>query len=256
MPNRVIKDSVRQSEQIDSLTWFQEVVFYRLIVTVDDFGRYYANPQIIKSELFPTKEDLAKKDVANALDKLEEVGLIERYEYDGTQYLQFTKWLKHQQRRATKSKFPDCNGNRVISNDIKCNQMISNDIKGNHVKSSEGNGNQMSPYTRSRSNTGSGSRSKHEDGPLADEQEMIFIQGEHDELFEEAKSIGLPMSDRNMSEIVRLYGEYGKDAVIHGIREASRLNKISIAYIETVAKNMGKPKDDGRLDDSFLDTLL
>ena len=124
MPNRVIKDSVRQSAQIDSLTWFQEVVFYRLIVTVDDFGRYYANPQIIKSELFPTKEDLAKKDVSAALDKLEEVGLINRYEYDGTQYLQFTKWGKHQQQRAKSSKFPDVNGNHMISNDINCKHMF------------------------------------------------------------------------------------------------------------------------------------
>lgn len=245
MPNRVIKDSVRQSREIDSLTWFQEVVFYRLIVTVDDFGRYYANPQIIKSELFPTKEDLAKRDVETALNKLEEVGLIERYEYDGTQYLQFTKWDRHQQRRATKSKFPDINGNHLISNDIKLHQVNSDDGKGKQLKSSDSNGNQMPPNTKTNTNTRSGSG-------IEDDDALISIQRDHDALFEEARQSGLPLTEKNMDSIVRLYGDYGMDAVMHGIGEASRMNKVSIAYISTVAKNYGKGKDDDRLDDSIL----
>ena len=40
MPNRIIKESICRSEEIDSLSWFEEVLFYRLIVTCDDFGRY------------------------------------------------------------------------------------------------------------------------------------------------------------------------------------------------------------------------
>jgi len=242
MPNRVIKDSITCSKEIDSLTWFEEVLFYRLIVKVDDFGRFYADPQIIKSELFPRKEDLTKKAVEDALKKIEKVGLIRTYNWDGSSYLEIVKWSQHQQRRAKASKFPDNNGNRMIADDSKCNQMKSNDGKRNQKKSSDSNGLQMSPKTNTNTNTKT--KTIHANAPLADEAEMLFIQTEHNELFDEAMSIGLPMTDRNMNEIVRLYSEHGKEPVLHGIREASRLNKISIAYIESVAKNYGKPKEE------------
>lgn len=245
MPNRLLKESIKHSDEIDSLSWFQEVLFYRLLVTVDDYGRYYANPQIIKSDLFPTKEDLTKKSVLDALDRLEETGLIKRYEFDGKTYLKVTKWFDHQQCRANKSKFPDSNGNHLISNDIKKYQK----------KSDDGNGNQMSPYSYSNTD----SKTKTNTGALADDDDMISIQHDHDILFDVARSIGLPMSDKNMSEIVRLYSEYGLEAAKHGLNEASRLNKVSIAYAESVARNYGKGKpkeDDDRLDDSFLETCI
>jgi len=47
MPNRIIKESICRSEEIDSLSWFEEVLFYRLIVTCDDFGRYDGRAKII-----------------------------------------------------------------------------------------------------------------------------------------------------------------------------------------------------------------
>ena len=112
------------------------------------------------------------------------------------------------------------------------------------MKSNDSNGNQMSPNTNTKSNTKTNTKHAHENGPLADDQELIFIQGQHDALFEDARQIGLTLSDRNMSESVRLFEIYGFDAVKSGIDEASRLNKISIAYIEAVAKNYGKPRED------------
>ena len=106
MPNRVIKDSIKRSSEIDSLTWFQEVCFYRLMVTVDDNGCYHANPQILKSDLFPLKEDLTKKAVAEALDQLERVGLIERYKIDGKDFLHMATWAKHQRIRNKTNHYP------------------------------------------------------------------------------------------------------------------------------------------------------
>ena len=53
MGNRILKESIRMSEQIDSLSWFEETVFYRLIVTVDDYGVYHANPVVLAHILFP-----------------------------------------------------------------------------------------------------------------------------------------------------------------------------------------------------------
>ena len=37
MPNRILKESICRSDTIDHLTWFEEVLFYRLIVSCDDY---------------------------------------------------------------------------------------------------------------------------------------------------------------------------------------------------------------------------
>lgn len=124
MPNRIIKESFKTSPQIDMLTWFEECVWHRLCVTVDDFGRFEGRITILKNQLFPTKENVSKSDIEKAIRKLESVGLIQTYEVDGVNYVQIKTWSKHQQIRNKKSKYPE----PLQSIDINCNQMISNDI--------------------------------------------------------------------------------------------------------------------------------
>ncbi|MCC8014702.1 MAG: hypothetical protein LIO87_05855 [Eubacterium sp.] len=55
MPNRILKESICRSEEIDSLSWFEEVLFYRLIVSCDDYGRFDARTKIIKGQCLPLK---------------------------------------------------------------------------------------------------------------------------------------------------------------------------------------------------------
>ena len=116
MPNRIIKESICVSDSIDSLAWFEEVLFYRLIVVCDDYGRFDGRIPIIKGKCFPLK-DLRNGDIEKALDKLSAVGMVEKYEVQGRPYLQLIAWERHQQIRAHKSKYP--------APDIRCNQMIS-----------------------------------------------------------------------------------------------------------------------------------
>lgn len=106
MPNRVIKESIKRSPQIDSLTWFEEVVFYRLIVTADDYGCIDGRPVLIKNELFPTRENVTRKSVEDAITKLVAVGLLFQYEFDGRPYLAFPTWEKHQRIRNKHRKYP------------------------------------------------------------------------------------------------------------------------------------------------------
>ena len=49
MPNRILKESVCTSDSIDSLSWFEECLFYRLIVNCDDYGRFDGRVAVIKS---------------------------------------------------------------------------------------------------------------------------------------------------------------------------------------------------------------
>lgn len=106
MPNRILKESICRSDEVDSLSWFEEVLFYRLIVTCDDFGRYDGRPKIIKGTCFPLK-DITEKDIDKALGKLADVGLIKVYESQGRPYLQLVTWADHQRIRNQKSKYPE-----------------------------------------------------------------------------------------------------------------------------------------------------
>lgn len=137
MPNRILKSSICSSDSIDRLSWFEEVVFYRLIVNCDDYGRMDARPKLLKSTLFPIKDRVTVKDVENALQKLADAGCVNLYEVGGKPYLYLPSWEAHQNIRAKKSKYPEPEKgvvttpsyNHSHTNDIKCNQMNTHENK-------------------------------------------------------------------------------------------------------------------------------
>ena len=107
MPNRILKESICTSDSIDGLSWFEEVLFYRLIVNCDDFGRFDGRPAIIKNRLFPLKESLTSKAVSGAIEKLVSAGLVVLYMFENKPYLYLPTWNCHQTVRAKVSKYPD-----------------------------------------------------------------------------------------------------------------------------------------------------
>ena len=78
MPNRIIKESIRTSDSINDLTWFEEVLFYRLMVSCDDYGRFDARIPIIKGSCFPLK-NVTDNQMENALNKLSSAGIVTTY---------------------------------------------------------------------------------------------------------------------------------------------------------------------------------
>lgn len=128
MPNRILKESICTSDSIDSLSWFEEALFYRLIVNCDDYGRFDGRPAIIKNRLFPLKENLTAKTVAGAIEKLASAGLVTLYVFEGKPYLYLPTWNHHQVVRAKSSKYPapEDGIERMKSSEIICNQMQAN----------------------------------------------------------------------------------------------------------------------------------
>jgi hypothetical protein len=129
LPNRIIKESICTSDNLDKLTAEAEVFFYRLMVTCDDYGIMFAAPSILRSKCYPWKIDKIKdKDIEKWRSELVEAKLIFLYEYNDKLYLKFIKWEEHQQVRANKSKYPtpDLQGVRLISNDFNGNQPQAN----------------------------------------------------------------------------------------------------------------------------------
>lgn len=120
MPNRILKESICTSDSIDGLSWFEECLYYRLIVNCDDFGRFDGRTAVIKNRLFPLKENLTLKAVSEAIKNLASAGLIMPYECDGKPFLYLPSWNEHQTIRAKKSKYPEPN---MKSFESKCMQM-------------------------------------------------------------------------------------------------------------------------------------
>ena len=94
MSNRILKDSICMSAEIDALTWFEEVLFYRLIVTVDDYGIYPAEPVVLAHILFPRKENVSRKMVEEALKHMEKLRLIRRWKGDRNCEWRTDRWLE------------------------------------------------------------------------------------------------------------------------------------------------------------------
>jgi len=127
MPNRILKETICTSDNIDQLSAFHETVFYRLIVNCDDFGRLDARPKILASKLFPLK-DIRANQMEDALRALTSAELVTLYEVDGKPFLQMKTWDRHQQIRAKKSKYPSPEDG-VIASDINCNQVQADSCK-------------------------------------------------------------------------------------------------------------------------------
>lgn len=136
MPNRIIKESICSSQDIDDLKAEEEVFYYRLWVNCDDYGRFDARTPILKSKLYPLRENMKSSDIKRYLATLISKEMVEIYTVKGIEYGRVVAWEQHQQIRAKRSKYPgideaDCIGNHMISDDGICprNPIQSNPIR-------------------------------------------------------------------------------------------------------------------------------
>lgn len=106
MPNRILKESICSSESIERMSLFEEVVFYRLIVQCDDYGRMDARATVLRSKLFPLRESVSAMAVSQAVEKLALIGVLKLYSSGGRPYLYLSNWEKHQSIRIKRARFP------------------------------------------------------------------------------------------------------------------------------------------------------
>ena len=239
MPNRIIKESICTSKNIDQLTEFQEVFFYRLMVNCDDFGRFDARPKLLSSRLFPLR-DVSTETVTETLAALQEADLIVVYEVNDHPYLQMKTWDKHQQARATKSKYPSFAECVLQSSDINCNQLQSDEISGTQPNEDDG----KCPRNRIRNrNTISDNRNRYpredDDAMIADE-DANRIQTEQDKVLDAAEGAGFTKSDAVRAKLLNLYADHGLQKVLDGIDSCVVHGAANIAYLSAVLK--GEPK--------------
>ena len=224
MPNRILKESICTSESIDSLTEFQEVFFYRLLVNCDDFGRFDARPKILSSRLFPLRP-IAIEMIQQAIDALVREGMIQLYRVGGKDYLQVNAWLKHQQKRACKSKYPSPDDVEFNPSDFDYKQMISDDIK--------------CPRESRIENTRIENRESESESLMSDTDAKEIVV-DHNLVLTAAEDAGFPNNNTVRAQLIQLYAEHGLDKMLDGIKECATHSASSIAYLRAVLKGTGK----------------
>jgi len=104
MPNRLLKEGICTSDAINMLSSDSEVLFYRLLVVADDYGRMDGRVQIIKSQCFPLKDSFTSEKITSLLQELRQANLIAFYKCDNKPFFYIRKW---EQRVRSKGKYPE-----------------------------------------------------------------------------------------------------------------------------------------------------
>ncbi len=127
--SRLLAGVILTSEKLNNINEGSENLFYHILVLVDDFGRYYSKPEIIKSYCYPLRS-IPLSTIRKRLDNLESIGLIRRYKNNGETYLEIVEFEKYQKFRSDikrKEDFPTpieyCNESDTSRNesDTTCN---------------------------------------------------------------------------------------------------------------------------------------
>jgi len=112
MPTRIIRDGILDSIPVNSLSDQGELFYRRLMSVVDDYGRFDANPTILRARCFPlqlerwpiSRINEALGEVASTSTE-EGVPLVLVYSYGQKNYLEISKFGQRI-RPGTSSKYP------------------------------------------------------------------------------------------------------------------------------------------------------
>lgn len=105
---RTIKPEFWTSESIGKLSRNARLLFIGLWSLADDSGRLRGALPYLSGQLFPYDSDATPANIAAWLAELCRLGMVRRYEVDGSGYLDIPKWLKHQKiEKPSKSRFPE-----------------------------------------------------------------------------------------------------------------------------------------------------
>lgn len=152
MPNRTIRDWT-DSWTIQELSSDEERFLIRLMMKADDFGRFHANANALKSFLFPLLPDVRLEQVRQWRDKCADVDLISLYrDKNEKEFLVINNF--GQRLRQMKSQFPAPCGHLGCKLETEClrhdgklsadcqqtDDNLSVEGKGIEAKRSEGRG--------------------------------------------------------------------------------------------------------------------
>lgn len=106
MPSRIIREGITTSEPLSFVSFEAETLFYRLLVTADDFGLFDGRPVIVRARCMPLR-DVTAAQVGGWLRELSEHSLIVLYDVGGAPFLLVPKFKQRTRNAAPKYPLPD-----------------------------------------------------------------------------------------------------------------------------------------------------
>ncbi len=100
MPNRIIKESIWTSANLNLLSPLAERYFYRLLPLPDDFGCCELTPLVVKGRIFPLRTEVRVSDIEKWNSELEKNGLVRFWSEHDRLFGVFVSWEKHQRIRS------------------------------------------------------------------------------------------------------------------------------------------------------------
>jgi hypothetical protein len=104
MPSRVLREGLLDSDAIGAVSVGAELLFVRLLLLADDFGRYDGRVSVICRRAFVNRRSVDEHMTADWLHELDSAGLVRLYEVDNKPYLELQNF--RQRTRAQVSKYP------------------------------------------------------------------------------------------------------------------------------------------------------
>ena len=206
----MLKESIRTSRTINSLSHFQFRVWAYLITYVDDYGCGSADPELLKGMVFPRLKRVTESDIKDALKGLADAGCIHLYEVDGESYLCFPNWGEHQRVQAKKRKFPQPT---VTHGD-------SRKVTVTHGDSP--------PETKPNTNQSEVSPAREDD-----DGEMLPLIADHQHADDLIRRFKLPDSDNSRDSLLEDAGKVGFERLEDALKRASDSNSrpmLSVNY--------------------------
>ena len=216
MPNRIIKESIRTSDTLSSLSDFEFRLWVGLLVSADDAGRGDARPAIIKGSVFPLRDRVTTKSIEEALHGLATAGCVSLYKVGGKPYFRFPTWAAHQRIDRAKPKFPAPEDGEP---------MQDSPVRGNSPQ-----------VAASRSESPAESNTN----PIRIQYESEVEEDAHaretaaDTVFAYASGNLQCLSPRNMEELGSFADDLADEVIRHAIDEACANGKRTWAYVRAI----------------------
>jgi len=100
---RMIDKKLIVSRKVNSVSIGAECLYIRVLLLTDDFGRYHADPRILKSLAFSLR-GVTTKTILKWLRELVEIGLIKLYSVNNEEYLEIARFEDFQTFRTDRKR--------------------------------------------------------------------------------------------------------------------------------------------------------
>jgi hypothetical protein len=109
MPNPCLLRDFTDSLKVNALDACAERFFVRLMIKCDDYGRFHADPRLLKSALFPLLNCVRETDISSWIAACVKAGLVRSYTaVNGRNYIEVLNFK--QRRKWMKSEHPPPDG--------------------------------------------------------------------------------------------------------------------------------------------------